>query len=314
MNTTSVVAKGVVCLVAAVAVPAFIAAAVGLLWQGDGASFTFTTLRGDSVQVYGEGLYRFDTVMGGSGYRGVDLATLLVGLPLLVGSTILWRWGSLRGTLLLIGALSYFLYNYASLALGASYNRLFLVYVLTFAASLFALVLVLTAFDRAAFAASLSPHMPTRGIGAVLLATFGVLTAVWLLPAILAAVADEAPSVLASYTTVITWALDIAIILPLALVAAILVLRDKPLGYLIAAPILIVTLMLGPALTAMTVAQLLAGVAFTPAELIGPVAGFLVLSLFGMAGAVALLRNVGRDTGRSRAADPPAAHTASSHA
>jgi hypothetical protein len=314
MNDARVAAKGIAWLVVTVAVLAFFAAAIGLFWQGDGPSFAFTTLRGDRVQVYGQGLYRFDTVMGGSGYRGVDLATLLVGLPLLAFSAVWRRRGSIRGTLLLVGALSYFLYDYASLALGAAYNRLFLVYVAIFAASLFALVLVLTTFDRAAFAASLSDRMPKRGIGAVLLATFGVLTAVWVLPAISAALVDEAPSVLASYTTVITWALDIGIILPLALLAGILVLRDRPLGYLIAAPILIVTLMLGPALTAMTVAQVIAGVAFTPAELIGPVAGFLVLSLVGMAGAIALLRNVGRDPGRMAATDPPGRHTAAANA
>jgi hypothetical protein len=42
---------------------------------------------------------------------------------------VLYRRGSLRGRLLLIGILTYFLYVYASIAFGAAYNALFLVYV-----------------------------------------------------------------------------------------------------------------------------------------------------------------------------------------
>jgi hypothetical protein len=71
-----------------------------------------------------------------------------------------------------------------------------------------------------------------------------------------------------------------------------LVLRRHPLGYLVASTTFVVTLMLGPALTFMTVSQLAAGVTFTPGEVAGPVAGFLVLAFVGMVAAVVLLRNV----------------------
>jgi len=41
---------------------------------------------------------------------------------------ILYQRGSMGGQLLLTGTLGYFLYLYASMALGAAYNRLFVVY------------------------------------------------------------------------------------------------------------------------------------------------------------------------------------------
>ena len=64
-------------------------------------------------------------------------------------SSLRYRRGSLRGALLLTGTLGYFLYVYASMALGTVvYNELFLAYVVLFSASLFAFVLALTGIDH----------------------------------------------------------------------------------------------------------------------------------------------------------------------
>jgi hypothetical protein len=123
-------------------------------------------------------------------------------------------------------------------------------------------------------------------------ATLGVLAVVWVGPALAALLEGKPPAVLGTYTTMPTWVLDIGIILPAALIGGIFVLRRDPLGYLIASTTFVVTLMLGPALTLMTVSQLAAGVTFTPAEIVGPVAGFLVLAFVGMVAAVVLLRHV----------------------
>ncbi|HSK51554.1 MAG TPA: hypothetical protein VLA44_02295, partial [Clostridia bacterium] len=106
-------------LAAVTGVLAGIAAAAGLLVGGGQGRETVASVRGETVELFGEGLYRFDTLLGGSGYRGVDLAVLLVALPLLTGSLVLARRGSLRGRLLLAGTFAFFLYDYASLAFGA---------------------------------------------------------------------------------------------------------------------------------------------------------------------------------------------------
>jgi hypothetical protein len=269
-----------------------VAAGAGLLVGGGHGRATVTTVRGETVELFGEGLYRFDTLLGGSGYRGVDLAVLLVALPLLAGSLVLARRGSLRGRLLLVGTFAFFLYDYASLAFGAAYNELFLLYVVLFSTSLFGFLLAVATVDLAELDRAISPAMPRRAIAGVMFATLGVLAVVWVGPALAALLEGEPPAVLGTYTTMPTWVLDIGIILPAALIGGIFVLRRDPLGYLIASTTFVVTLMLGPALTLMTVSQLAAGVTFTPAEIVGPVAGFLVLAFVGMVAAVVLLRHV----------------------
>jgi hypothetical protein len=139
-----------------------IAAGTGLFWQDGGSPFTFTTLRGQTVAIYGQGVYRFDTRFMGAGNRGTDAVTLIVSIPLLIVATLRYRHGSLRWGLLLMGTLIYFFYVYASLALNAAYNDLFLIYVALFSATLFAVVLVYASINLVAIQAHFLPSLPRR--------------------------------------------------------------------------------------------------------------------------------------------------------
>lgn len=244
--------------------------------------------------MYGRGLYRHDSLLVGSLNRETDAATLLVAVPLLVCALCWYRRGSLRGGLLLIGALSYCLYVYASAALGATaYNPFVLVYITLFSASFFALVLLLTAFDLQNLRSLLSPSLPWRRAGAFM-AVCGVATVViWLgmglLPAL---IRGEPPTSLDSYSTVVTDALDLGLISPAAFLVGYLLVRRAPLGYLLSFPLLGVLVLLGPAFVAQPISQTAAGVSLSPAEIVGPICGFGVLSLGASWLLVALLRSV----------------------
>lgn len=175
-------------LSALIAVLALIAAGMGLFWQNGGDPFEFSTLRGHTVQIYGQGLYRYDTLFTGAGFRGQDAVALFLGVPLLIVAILAHQRGSLSGHLLLTGVLGYFLYLYASMALGAAYNRMFLLYVAIFSASLYAFILALSSMDLEAMAAQLSVGLPRRGLAGFMVAAGFVvlgLIAVWLLTTLL---------------------------------------------------------------------------------------------------------------------------------
>lgn len=286
------ISRAVVALSWLVAVLALLAASAGLFWQGGGAEAgsTFTTLRGAAVQPYGRGLYRFDSVFKGAGNRGTDAATLVVAIPLLVVSTLRYRRGSVRGGLLLTGTLAYFLYLYASLALSTAYNEAFLIYVALFSASFFAFV---PSFAYARPVASrFSDRLPRRAIAAFMLASGSVTAVVWLAPLLASIARGEPPELLESYTTMVTEVLDLGVIVPATLVSGALLLRRDPLGYLVALPLLVLIVLLGPGITAATVSQASAGVSFTTAQIVGPITGFLVLGLVAVGILVLLLRDV----------------------
>ena len=100
------------------------------------------------------------------------------------------------------------------------------------------------------------------------------------------------PDGLDSYTTLFTNALDIAIIVPLAFTAGMLILKRDVLGYVIAIPLLILEALLAPMIGAQTVSQLSAGVEFTTGEIVGPISAFSVVALLAVYVSIVLLRNI----------------------
>ena len=123
---------GLTILISFIIILALISAGLGVFWQGEGRSYEFQTLRGETVMIQGHGLYGYETVSIAAQAVAQDVVTLLVGIPLLIVSVFLFRKGSLRGKLLLSGTNAYFLYTYASFLFGAAYSMLFLLYTALF--------------------------------------------------------------------------------------------------------------------------------------------------------------------------------------
>jgi hypothetical protein len=123
----------------------------------------------------------------------------------------------------------------------------------------------------------------------------GVVTLmVWGVPLVTALVKGHAPEKMDSYTTMVTYALDLAVITPSTILCAILVLRGDPLGYLIAIPLLTLVILLAPQIILSTIFQKSAGVPFTTGEMVGPVAGFVVLGSIAAWLFVAIIRVVSK--------------------
>jgi len=96
-------------LVPLIVVLAIIPAGVGLLSQSGDGRFVFTTVYGNSVEIYGQNVYQYDSSFVAALLKGTDAITLLVGIPVLVVSYISYRRSSLVGSIFLIGILFYFL-------------------------------------------------------------------------------------------------------------------------------------------------------------------------------------------------------------
>jgi hypothetical protein len=122
---------------------------------------------------------------------------------------------------------------------------------------------------------------------------------VWLSDVLGALAQGQPPKHLDSYTTLMTYVLDLGIITPSCFLAGALLLRRAPLGYLLAFPLLGILVLLAPSIVAATVSQLAAGVSLTPGEVIGPVAGFMILGVIAIWFMWALLRGI------SEGAPPP---------
>jgi hypothetical protein len=260
-------------LVLLMAVLGGFAAWSGWMWQGTALEMTqVVTVRGGTVVLMGEGAYRYNPVFNAWGYRAQD-AVLVLALLVAVWSVLFMR--GVRGLAVLLAALGYCVYAYASIALSAAFDWLFPVHVLLTSLGFFALW-------RAASGAAAGfarPGLPGAGLaGFLLLAGLGTL-AVWAPPLLADLTAGRVPARLGTQTTQVTHVLDLALVAPLALVAALMVLRGRPLGHVIALPLIGCLLFLLPTILLATLLQMRAGIAFTLPEWVGPIGAFSVLGL-----------------------------------
>ena len=271
-----------------------IAAGVGFFMDKPGDPYAFTTLRGQEVEIYGRGLYRYNTLFTGAGYRGQDAVALFIGIPLLILAILLYQRGSLPGHLMLTGLLGYFLYLYSSMALGAAYNPIFLVYVAVFAASFFGFVLAFNAAILRIAAHDVTKIITGKGL-IIFMFVSGVITlVVWGAPLVTALMRDVPPDRLEHYTTTVTYALDLAVITPATFICGSLLLRGNPSGVVLASPLLTLITLLAPQIILSTLFQQQAGVPFSTGEIIGPIAGFVVLGGVGLWLLIRLLRRISR--------------------
>lgn len=274
-------------LLLAIFLLAFIAAGAGLFFPTTGETYTYTNHRQETVTINGQGLYYYDTVSSAAQAQANDFITLVVGLPLLAVSAWLAFRGSLRGHLLLIGTLGFFLYTYMSMAMMAAYNDLFLVYVALFGLSVYAFALSVMAIDVASLPKYFSPELPHRWIAGVLFAVGAFLVVAWL-GRILGPLAQGETPVLENTTTLVIQAMDLALVVPLAFLAGVLLLRRTAWGYLLASIAVLKGLTMGLGVSAMGINMWLQGVPDSMA-IVGP---FMVLTALILISAVFLLRNV----------------------
>lgn len=273
---------------------ALIAAGGGLFWPVAGTPYPYTTLRGEQVMINARGIYQYDTVSSAAQMQANDLVTLALGLPLLVISAwMAWRsqpnsaW-NLRGRLLLTGTLGFFLYTYMSMCFATHFNNLFLVYVALFSLSLFAFVLAMMSFDLQSLPAQFSEHLPHNAIAGLLLATGSFLMLAWVGGRVLPAIQPSAVPALDNVTSMVIQVMDLGIILPACFVAAILLLRHRPWGYLLASVAVMKMLTMGVAVSLMGINQAIQGVP----ESVVIVAIFITLTVINMLLAFLLLKNI----------------------
>lgn len=284
--------KNLLWLVPLIAFLALFGALAGLFLPGGEGPFTFTSLRGHEVEMFGRGLYQYDTLLVGAALRGTDAVTLLISLPLLV--LFFWkaRSGSQNVMLALLGVLFYFLYKGASLTFSAAFNPLFLVYTALFSASLFAVIVAMTTFDLESLAKRVQPGFPHRGAAFFLfVAGFGTLL-IWLSEVIPPILTGDAPEIMGTYTTLFTHGFDSAVITPAAVIAGVCLLRRNPLGYLLAAPILILCTLIGAVVIGQTVVQTLVGMVFPPQIYIGMIGTWIVMGAFAIGLTILFFRNL----------------------
>jgi len=179
-------------------------------------------------------------------------------------------------------------YTYASMAFLTAFNTLFIVYVALFSLSLFGFILALSSLDPQDVADRMSERFPRRVVIWFLILVAGFLSLAWLGLVVPPSLQGSAPAGLDAYTTMVIQVLDLGVIVPTALITAVLLWRQRPWGFLLAAVLLVKIITMGAALISMIIVQLLAGVAVDPVVTVI----FAIICVVGIALGILTLRGI----------------------
>lgn len=252
--------KSISALVVLIIIMAAAASAYGIFSSHMYNQHEFKSLHGQTVSVYGKGLYHNDSVSVAAQGIAQDIVTLFLGIPLLIISLFLSRKDLLRGKLLLAGTLGYFLYTYISYTFLTMYNSFFLVYVMLMSASFFAFILTMMSFDLSELSLQMSDKLPVNFIGSFIIFCAAAVGLLWIGKLVPPLVNGTVPAELEYYTTMVIQGMDLGFIVPASFLSGILLMKRKPMGYLLSSVIIIKMTTMLTAITAMIISQAMAGV------------------------------------------------------
>ena len=168
-------------------------------------------------------------------FLGQDGITLVVILPLLLGSVWATRRGSLRGLLLWTAALFYLAYSYAYYVLSPEFNVLYLAYIGIVAMSLYGCLYLLISTDAQAVAARFSARTPVRVASAFLMTLSLGLGLAWVSMIVSHLTSGATPSRVSQ----VVWPMDLVVAFPAMFWGGVWLWRRQPLGYAVATVLLI---------------------------------------------------------------------------
>lgn len=187
-----------------------------------------------------DGLYR-DNTWTTTQLRGSDLVRLVVAVPVLVAALMFTKRGSQRALLIWLGMLWLTVYDYAFFLFGAAFNVFFLVYVALFSLSILALIFAVPRVDAKAISRKFKARTPVRWISGYMLFIAIFLGGLWGAQTLNFMVTGQLPqsNIDSGHTTNIVFALDLALLVPGLVLAAIWLWQRRPWGYILGAMMLV---------------------------------------------------------------------------
>lgn len=251
---------------------------VGLLTSTGAIPYDFVAITGESILIYGNGIYANDSVSIVAQGLASDFITLIVAVPLTLIALHSSKKNSFKGDLVLTGMLGYFLYTYMSYTFLWNYNALFIVYVIIMSLSFFAFLIMMTSFDLKSIKSYFVDPFKAKGIIGFQWFVAIMVGLLWLSKIAPTWFNSVSPAGLEHYTSLVIQAMDLGFVVPTAIISAILLSQRKPLGFLLSSVVLIKGIALLSSITAMVLSMMLAGVTTSIIE----IAIFSLLDVFGI--------------------------------
>ena len=273
---------------------AIITSGLGLFYKTDGQPFNFVNLYGDTVKIYGNGIYKNDSYFMAPIFKGTDFTVLFLAIPLLIVALIMdIKKSTVKTKLLLTSVVALFAYYSTSISFGVVYNVLHLIYTALFSCSIYALIIGFILLRN--YTIKISAKMYTNGLKIFLVFCGLSLFVAWL-PDIVVSLLNKKPlELIEVYTTQITYVLDMGIVSPLIFICMYNLSKGNNTGYVLLGIILNMLSLVGIMVLFQTVFQNRAEIEMSIQAAITKVGVFVVLGIIAIYYEIKLFRNILKD-------------------
>jgi hypothetical protein len=270
---------------------ALIASGLGLFYTTEGQSFDFVNQYGDTIKIYGNGIYKSDSYFMAQIFKGTDCMSLFLAIPLLVIALITdIKNNTLKTKLFLTGIIVFFLYYSVSYSIGAIYNVLHLLYIALFSCSLFASIIGYGLLKN--YSIKISGKINTNGLKIFLIFCGLSLFVAWLPDIIVSLINKKSLELIEIYTTQITYVLDMAIISPTIFICLYHLNKGNNVGYILLGIILSMLVMTGIMVIFQTIIPAKAGIELPVGAIVTKVGIFVVLAIIAIYYEIKLFKNL----------------------
>lgn len=268
-----------------------VATTCGVLSWNTSNAFEAVNQYGETIKMWGSGIYARDSYFKAPIFIGSDLTMLVVTLPILSLSIIYdMIKKSRKSRLLLVSVMAWIMYYAASLCFGITYNKLFIVYTALFACSFFTFVTGIYGLSKEEYE---TPDFLNGKAYTIFLVLSGISTLVAWLPDIISSFSSGRLSLIEVYTTEITYVLDMGIISPAAFICLYLLKKHRSFGVILLSVLTIGIIGVAVLMFFQTGFQLSAGIDVPAPALISKSLIFVLLGIYAFILAKKLYKNIG---------------------
>ena len=168
-------------------------------------------------------------------WLGNDIVTLFIVIPIMIGALFFSLRHSLKARLIWMGTLWYMVYNYIFYMYGSAFNKFFLLYVIIFTLSIYALIIALMKIDIKSFKQKISSNIPVKWISSYMLFFAIMIGGLWIAQTLSFVFTDKVPPGITQTGNPagVIFATDLSLLVSTLVVGAVLLLKREVWGYII---------------------------------------------------------------------------------
>lgn len=219
---------------AVIALVVAVTAGFGAFARGDGSKASAVSPRGERYEYVTTGVYAFNTERVVAEGVGWDWVTLFFAAPALLMAAPRVARGSLRARLFALGILAYFVYQYLMYSVYWAFGPLFVPFVVIYGSAAATIAWIVSSVDIATLPRSFSARFPGKTMAVVCVLMSLQLVVMWSQRIAAGYRGDFAGAGFQGMPTLTVQAMDLGMIVPLALATAVFAWRRRPWGYLLA--------------------------------------------------------------------------------